>query len=142
MSAFFVKILKSVSSLKFVLFLHGVLDPLTHNKIDLKIQKESFVLNKLITVAYCSFSFSAILAARFFINIVHSCPMPPFVPKTNGVNVACSTSTILSRYVRFFSASFRLKISSTGRFLLLSELTCVIRTSKNAFCPRRQKPPA
>ena len=50
MSAFFVKILKSVSSLKFVLFLHGVLDALTHNKIDLKIQKESFVLSKLITV--------------------------------------------------------------------------------------------
>ena len=84
---------KSVSSC-FMCFLHGVLDPLTHRRAALGYKR--IVLFLGITSEYCSFSFSASFIAKFLMKRAHSRPMPPFVPNTSGVKVACSISITLS----------------------------------------------
>ncbi len=43
--------------------------------------------------------------ANFFIDILASFAMPPVVESATGVNVACSTSLILSSYARFLACS-------------------------------------
>ena len=77
-------------------FLHGVLEPLTHRRAAFRIQKDSFVLREVITSEYCLFSFSASFIAKFLMKRAHFHPMPPFVPNTSGVKVACSISITLS----------------------------------------------
>ena len=71
---------------------------------------------------------------------LHSLPIPPLVPRTKGVNDACSTSKTRCKYCLFFSASLSWKIFSVSWLMLVVELTCVTLTSKNAVCPGLQKP--
>ena len=59
-------------------------------------QKDRFVLKEVITSEYCSFSFSASFIAKFLMKSPHSRPMPPFVPNTSGIKVACFISITLS----------------------------------------------
>ena len=81
---------------------HGLLDPLTHRIVDLRISKDSLVLNQVMIYAYSSDCFIDNFSAKFFINIWHSYPIPPFVPITRGVNVPCCTSRIRWLYILFF----------------------------------------
>ena len=66
--------------------------------------------------------------------------IPPFVPKTRGVNTPCSTSMTLCIYSRFLLFSCSLNIVVVGFWIWLEELTCVTRISKNAVWLLCQNP--
>ena len=51
---------------------HGVLEPLTHSRADLRISKDSLIFNHVLTVEYDSFCLMASLFARRLINCSHS----------------------------------------------------------------------
>ena len=65
-------------------------------------------------IAYLSPFFVATIVARqaYYGHHLHSTVIPPFVLKTNGVNVACSTPNTVLAYWRFFSVSCRLNVWS------------------------------
>ena len=121
-------------------FRNGVLEPLAQSNAERTISKDILTCNQVTTVSYLLFCFSASIPASFETNCAHSTPIPPFVPKTRGVNDPCSTSRILCIYSRFLAFSCERKVWAVFRFLLESEFTCVTRMSKNAVCPLLQKP--
>ena len=98
-------ILKSPPISKAVFTRQGVLEPLTHSRADLRISKESLILNHVLTMEYKSFCLMASLFARRLISCSHYLPMPPFVPIISGVNVPCSISNTLCYIHRFFACS-------------------------------------
>ena len=88
----------------------GVREPLTHKITDRKISRDNHTRNHEITTAYSSFCFTLSFLANSETNLEHSSPIPPFVPKTSGVKLPCSTSRTLSLYSRFFACSCCLNI--------------------------------
>ena len=93
---------------------------------DRRISKESFVRIQDIMLAYGSSCFNESLFASSLTKRPHSSPIPPFVPSTSGVNVACSTSSTLCKYSRFLLVSCSLNIVLLWRFLFDAVLTCLI----------------
>jgi len=106
-----------------LLYLKGVLDPVTQIFADLKLSKLKRVLNHVIVDAKSSPVLRESLFARFFRRSWLSVPIPPFVPKTKGVKVPISTLKTLF--------GIFLKMARVLLFWLLHELTRVTRTSKN-----------
>ena len=98
-----VKLFKLKSSKVSSLYLNGVLDPLTHMFVDLKISKLKQVVNQVIVDAYSSPLLSMSLFARFFKKSLLFISIPPFVQKTRGVKV--SQHSRLCWYFVFFSIS-------------------------------------
>ena len=79
----------------------GVLEPLTHSRADLRISKDSLVLNHVLTVEYSSFCLMANLFARFSLerDIV---PSMVFSKAISKINVAFML-LFLSKCIFYFS---------------------------------------
>ena len=117
-------------------------DPRRQRSVAFRARKENFTRMYLTTSSYRSPRFVAIFSARDLWKMVHSWLITPDVVNTNGVNEPCSTSMTRRLYCLFLSISCfrRIALTVVLCWLLLSGL--VIRTSKKAFCPFRQKPRA
>ena len=71
---------------------------------------------------------------------MHSLPIAPLDPKTNGVTAPCSISRTLLLYSLFFSFLCLKRTFSVGWELFDSALRCAILKSKNATWPCLLKP--
>ena len=80
-------------------------EPLKHSNADLSNAKDTLVLSQDMVVAQLSPFFVASNSGSLLWYRLHSTAIPPVVLKTNGVNVACSSSRTRLAYWRFFSVS-------------------------------------
>ena len=76
-------------------------EPLKHSNTDLSNAKDTLALIQDMVVAWLSPFFVATNSASLLWYRLHSDTIPPVVLKTNGVNVACSSSRIWLAYWRF-----------------------------------------
>ena len=80
-------------------------EPLKHSNADLSNAKDTLALIQDMVVTLLSPFFVASNSASLLWYRLHSATIPPVMLKTNGMNVACSTSRIRLAYWRFFSVS-------------------------------------
>ena len=76
-------------------------ETLTNSMADLRISKDSLILNHVLSVEHNSFCLMASLFVRRFINCSHSPPMQTFVPIMNGVNYRALFPTFFA-YIHVF----------------------------------------
>ena len=70
----------------FITLLKWDRDPLTHRCTDFMISNDTRVLSHDTIMSSFSPCFFANCSANFFMDNMHSVPIPPLVPKTSGVN--------------------------------------------------------